>query len=127
MNTTNPLAPGETKGEALVGTLAAATVVTSDMERCRAFYSELMGLEPAIDDLADDIRGPLTQLWGLEEEGDWEHVLYQQPGNTDMPYLRVIGVAGDRPEVRPGMNALLEGGLAVGFACADMEKLIAES
>ena len=127
MNTTNPLAPGETKGDALVGTLAAATVVTSDMERCRAFYSELMGLEPAIDDLADDIRGPLTQLWGLEEEGDWEHVLYQQPGNTDMPYLRVIGVAGDRPEVRPGMNALLEGGLAVGFACADMEKLIAES
>jgi len=32
-----------------------------------------------------------------------------------------------RPAVRPGMNALLEGGLAVGFACANMEELIAKS
>ena len=127
MNTTEPAAPGKTKGDALVGTLAAATVVTSDLDRCRTFYSELMGLEPALDHLPEGTRDPLTRLWGLEGEGDWEHVLYQQPGNTDMPYLRVIGVSGDRPEVRPGMNALLEGGLAVGFACADMEKLIAES
>ena len=127
MNTTNPLAPGETRGDALVGPLAAATVVTSDMDRCRSFYSDLMGLEPAFENLPDATRGPLTRLWGLEDENDWEHLLYQQPGNTDMPYLRVIGVSGQRPEVRPGMNALVEGGLAVGFACANMEKLIAES
>ena len=54
MNTTNPLAPGKTKGDALVGTLAAATVVTSDLDRCRTFYSELMGLEPALDLLPED-------------------------------------------------------------------------
>ena len=127
MNTTNPLAPGKKKGDALVGPLAAATVVTADMDRCRSFYSELMGLEPALDHLPEATRAPLSRLWGLEEESGWEHILYQQPGNTDMPYLRVIGVGGGHPEVRPGMNALLEGGLAVGFACSDMEKLIAES
>ena len=54
MNTTNPLAPGKTKGDALVGPLAAATVVTSDMENCRRFYGELMGLKPAVDHLPDD-------------------------------------------------------------------------
>ena len=127
MNTTNPLAPGEIQGDALVGPLAAATVVTSDMDNCRRFYGELMGLQPVLDHLPEQTLDPLTRLWGLEEEGGWEHELYQQPGNTEMPYLRVIGVSGDRPEVRPGMNALLEGGLAVGFACADMEKLIVES
>ena len=127
MNTTNPLAPGKSEGDTLVGPLAAATVVTSDIDNCRRFYGELMGLQPAVDHLPEPARDALTRLWGLENEGDWEHVLYQQPGNSDMPFLRVIGVSGDRPEVRPGMNALLEGGLAVGFACADMEKLIAES
>ncbi len=126
MNTTNPLAPGQTKGAALVGPLAAATVVTDDLDRCRSLYSDLMGLQPALDHLPEQTRAPLTRLWGLEDAGDWEHVLYQQPGGADMPYLRVIGVGSDRPEVRPGMNALLEGGLAVGFACSDMEKLIAE-
>ena len=124
MNTTNPLAPGKTRGDALAGPLAAATVVTSDMESCRRFYSDLMGLKPALDHLPEQTRAPLTRLWGLEDSGDWEHVLYQQPGSPDMPYLRVIGVGGDQPEVRPGMNALLEGGLAVGFACADMPELI---
>ena len=126
MNTTNPLAPGNTSGDALVGPLAAATVVTSDMERCRRFYCDLMGLQPALDQLPEQARAPLTRLWGLEDAGDWEHALYQQPGSPDMPCLRVIAVGGDRPEVRPGMNALLEGGLAVGFACADMAELIAK-
>ena len=125
MNTTNPLAPGKTRGDALVGPLAAATVVTSDMERCRRFYGDLMGLQPALDHLPERTLAPLTRLWGLADADGWEHALYQQPGNPDMPYLRVIAVGGDSPEARPGMNALLEGGLAVGFACADMEQLIA--
>ena len=126
MNTTNPLAPGKTQGAALVGPLAATTVVTSDMEGCRRFYCDLMGLKPALDDIPEQARALLTRLWGLQDAGDWEHALYQQPGSPDMPYLRVIGVGGEYPEVRPGMNALLEGGLAVGFACADMPELIAK-
>ncbi|MCY4254666.1 MAG: hypothetical protein OXE51_00850 [Gammaproteobacteria bacterium] len=127
MNATNPLAPAAAVGNALVGPLAAATLVTSDMDRCRRFYCDLMGLESALDPLPEKARAPLTRLWGLEDAGNWEHALYQQPNSPDMPFLRVIAVPGERPAVRPGMNALLEGGLAVGFACADMERLIAES
>ena len=127
MNTTNPLAPGATAGDALVGPLAAVTVVTSDMESCRRFYCDLMGLESALDAIPETTREPLQRLWGLEDAGGWEHALFQQPGSPDMPFLRVIAIGGDRSAVRPGMNALLEGGLAVGFACADMEKLIATS
>ena len=126
MNATNPLAPGKTQGDALVGPLAAVTVVTDDMSNCRRFYSELMGLQPTPDAIPQQARAPLARLWGLADAGDWEHTLYQQPNSPDMPFLRVLGVSGQRPAVRPGMNALLEGGLAVGFACADMAELIAK-
>ncbi len=126
MNTANPLAPGKGQGDALVGPLAAVTLVTGDMEGSRRFLCDLMGLESALGPIPEQTRASLSRLWGLQGAGGWEHALYRQPDSPDMPFLRVVGVTGKHPAVRPGMNALLEGGLAVGFACADMAALIAK-
>jgi hypothetical protein len=63
-------------------------------------------------------------LWGLESRIEWGELLFRRPNVPQAPSLRILAMDRSYPQIRPGMDALIDGGLSVGFPVRDMAKLI---
>jgi hypothetical protein len=63
-------------------------------------------------------------LWGLESQVEWGELLFRRPNVPQAPSLRILVMDRPYPQIRPNMNALIDGGLSVGFPVRDMAALI---
>jgi len=122
--TNDPMAPRSAARSGMGGPLRMVTLVTTDPQACRRLYVDVLQMqELQSHDSADENGRTQTQqaqLWGLCSGARWTTALYHRPELPEVPLLRVLHFETAGPLVRPHMNALLEGGLSVGFAMRDM-------
>lgn len=116
-------------GSNAVGSLLMVTHVTDSPLATRHFYRDMMAMAEVSDDaVSPGTQGTQRALWGLGTDTRWTEQLYERPGLPQVPRVRVLAMEPAGPEIRPGMDVLLEGGLSVGFAVrnrVEMEQCVA--
>lgn len=123
MTVEDPLAPGSEARDRFAGPVAAITLLTATPEKTEAFYSDLAGLSRDVPAAPTDpavARG----LWGLPDDLAYRETIYRRAGEPRVPVLRVLEASTGASTIRPGHDAMLEGGLSIGFAVRDMNALI---
>jgi catechol 2,3-dioxygenase-like lactoylglutathione lyase family enzyme len=122
----DPLAARGDARSAAVSGLVAVTHVTADRAACARFYRDLMGMTEAPGRVSRPAqRAELAALLGLPQELPWAEDVYERRGVPGAPFVRVIAPAAPAAEIRPGMAALRDGSLSVGFALRDMQTGVA--
>lgn len=131
MSTTSrndPLAASGDAASAKVSGLAMITHVTADRAACQRFYADLMGMTSQPEMVSTSLgRADSAALLGLPPGTGWTEEIYGRPEVPGTPFVRVIGIEGLTPAIRPGMAALRDGSLSVGFALRDMERGVARA
>ncbi len=118
----DPLAARGDAASAAVSGLVAITHVTADPAACARFYRELMGMTEAPARVHHGgRRADLAALLGLRGAHSWTEQVYERPDVPGAPFVRVIAIDPPGAAIRPGMAALRDGSLSVGFALRDME------
>ncbi len=122
----DPFQPVSRAADQLVGPLEAVTLVTTDAERATRFFVDAMQMtlardaEPSIDE-----AGARRRLLALSSRVTWRELVFERPSVPSAIRVQVLvmpssGEGSAGAEIRPGMNALLQGGLSLGFPVADM-------
>jgi catechol 2,3-dioxygenase-like lactoylglutathione lyase family enzyme len=102
------------------------TLVVSDLAEARRFYIDLMEMvERPVTPPGPDTCARQAELWGVPVDSSWSEVLLHRPRLPNSPRLRLVRFNVAHERIRPGMNALLEGRLSVGFALRDMPHVVA--
>lgn len=121
--TNDPLAARGNVADATVTGLAMITHVTSDRAACERFYSGVMGMRNQPEWVSSSLaRADVAALLGIPAGMGWTEEVYDRPAMPGTPFVRVIGIEGLTPAIRPGMEALRNGSLSVGFSLRDMER-----
>ncbi len=122
----DPLAARGDASTAAISGLIAITHVTAEPAACARFYRDLMGMTETTGRAHDaGHRADLAALLGLPAEVRWTEQVYERADVPGAPFVRVLALDPPGAPIRPGMEALRDGSLSVGFALRDMEAGVA--
>ncbi len=124
MSSLDPLSPQPGAVPSLAGPLRRITLCTANPDACRRFYAGVLGMSEAASGSSPSRQAAQRVLWGLESQVEWGELLFRRPSVPQAPSLRILVMDRPYPQIRPGMDALIDGGLSVGFPVRDMAKLI---
>ncbi len=107
---------------AVVGPLATATLVTDDAELARRFFAD--GMQMQLDGARSLDSAELAlrnRLLGLATGTQWRRMRFDRPALPGTVAVEVLVLSSQDVggEVRPSMDARLQGGLSLGFPVLD--------
>ncbi len=120
----DPIAPAA-GAKARVSPLAEVTLGAADLDAVARFYGEGLGMTCTRERLEGEPATAFRRHYRMAGEGPLELLSCTRPGLPGTPRVRAIALGADAPLARPGHDALLPGGLSLGFSSAGNAPLFA--